>query len=126
MAAPVNNWGYDYKTITGFAGADLSSSEFLCVKQASDEEFVLAGAGEACFGVVVAAGNTSLPDAAGEPVAIAYEGIVPIQAGAAISAPGQVEVDGDGKVIALNAGIAIGWALNGAAADGDIVRVKLY
>lgn len=52
--------------------------------------------------------------------------IVPVDSGAAIAAPGEVEVDATGRVITLAAGKAVGYALLNAAGAGVAVPVRLY
>ena len=117
--------GANFEIVSLDSGADLSSSEYLAVKQNSSGQVVLAGAGDQCLGFVTAAGNHTLPSAAGGNVGVAYDGLCEAVAGAAITTPTEVEINAAGKVITLASGIAVGWCTM-VAATNDIVIVKKY
>lgn len=51
--------------------------------------------------------------------------IVPVTAGATITAGQEIEVDAAGKAIPFAAGIKVGYAMTGAAAAAD-AEIKLY
>ena len=62
--------------------------------------------------------------AAGQPIDIA-DGIMMVEAGAAITAGASIEVAASGKAVTKTAGLAVGIALTGASAPGVPVAVKL-
>lgn len=55
----------------------------------------------------------------GELVSIARGGVVKVTTGAAIAAGADVEVGTDGKAITKSAGVAVGFAITGAASGAD-------
>ncbi len=61
--------------------------------------------------------------AIGEQVAVDAQGVVLVEAGAAVALGAEVQSDANGKAITLAAGVASGRALDAAAADGDLIRV---
>lgn len=65
--------------------------------------------------------------AEGEPVPVLYEagGVLPVTAGAAITATEEVEVGANGKAIPLAAGKAVGKATT-TAGNGEDCFVRLY
>lgn len=63
--------------------------------------------------------------ATGEQLAIDVSGVVPVEAGAAIAAGAAVEANAAGKVITLASGVVVGRAVQAAAADTDLIRIKL-
>jgi predicted RecA/RadA family phage recombinase len=77
------------------------------------------GAGKRIFGVAKYDAST------GKQVGVVSEGIVPITAGAGITAGQEVEVTATGTVIPLNTGIAIGLACDDAANGAD-AEIALY
>jgi len=77
------------------------------------------GAGSAAGGVAANAGET------GATIHTRFAGVAYVEAGAAIVAGADVESDASGKAITNDSGEALGVALDAAAADGDIIRVKL-
>lgn len=83
-----------------------------------------APAGSRGFGVAHKSVDPSL--APEELVTVLRSCIVPCTAGAAVTAGVEVEIGNDGKVITLASGIAVGYAMHGAAADGDTIAVALY
>ena len=81
-------------------------------------------------GTVTAAGARGLGlaqrDAAiGEAVAVTTLGPVPATAGGAFSAKDELEVGAGGKLVVLNTGRPVAYALEDADADGDVVQVLL-
>lgn len=79
-------------------------------------------------GNVAAAGAKALGiaevDAAqGEQASVSTHGILLVTAGAAIAAGAEVEVGAAGKAVTKAAGISNGYALDTAAADGDVIRI---
>lgn len=98
------------------AGAVVERRRF--VKINSDEKGVKAGAGEAVIGA-------SIVDAAkGEVLEIA-NGIVMVEAGAAITAGSEVQSDANGKAIPLDQGTVAGIAMTNASGDGSLVAVLI-
>ena len=81
-----------------------------------------ATAAGAKFGIAVrdAASGGRVPVIRGKGV------ILPVTAGAGISALAEVEVGTAGKVVTKTSGIAIGRALDAASADGSDVFIELY
>src|ERR1044072_2616129 len=93
------------------AGADLSGKLFYCVKVDTDEDIILAGAGEACLGIIREA---AVQD---KPVTVQYGGIAKVIAGAAFNAGVLLAADSGGKVqLATTGQYAIGMALQAAGA----------
>lgn len=98
------------------AGAVVERRRF--VKINSDEKGVKAGAGEAVIGA-------SIVDAdIGEVLEIA-NGIVMVEAGAAITAGSEVQSDANGKAIPLDQGHVAGIAMTNASGDGSLVAVLI-
>lgn len=98
------------------AGAVVERRRF--VKIDSDEKGVKAGAGEAVIGA-------SIVDAdIGEVLEIA-NGIVMVEAGAAITAGSEVQSDANGKAIPLDQGHVAGIAMTNASGDGSLVAVLI-
>jgi len=62
---------------------------------------------------------------AGDDVAVDL-GIIPVEAGGAITAGAEVQAGTNGKVITKSAGIVVGRAIDTATADGDIIRIKIF
>ena len=60
---------------------------------------------------------------AGEMAGVNTHGALLVEAGAAITQGAEVQTDVAGKAITKAAGIALGRALDAAAAAGDIIRV---
>ncbi len=63
--------------------------------------------------------------AIGDAVAVDVVGAIKVTAGAAVAAGALVETTNVGKAITKSTGIALGRALNAAAADGDPIIVLL-
>lgn len=78
-----------------------------------------AGAGERAFGV--AAGNAAV----GQLVRVARGGVVKVTATGAIAAGAEVQVGAGGTVTTKAAGIAVGYAVTGAADTFD-AQIALY
>ena len=98
------------------AGAAVERRRF--VKINADEQGVQAGAGEAVIGA-------SMVDAAkGEVLEIA-NGIVMVEAAAAIEAGSEVQSDADGKAIPIDQGHAAGIAMTNASGSGALVSVLI-
>jgi hypothetical protein len=77
----------------------------------------VAGAGAKALGVTEAA------TAQGEQAPVSTHGILLVTAGGVIAAGAEVEVGADGKAVTKAAGVSNGYALDAAAADGDIIRI---
>lgn len=101
---------------SGEAGGEINRRRF--VKINANEEVIQAAAGEAVVGV------SSQPAKAGE-VAEIYDGIVMVEAGAAIPAGSEIEVGPEARAIVLASGKKVGYAVTGAGAAGELLSVKL-
>lgn len=98
------------------AGAAVERRRF--VKINADEKGVQAGADDAVIGV-------SMVDAdVGEVLEIA-NGIVMVEAAAAIEAGSEVQSDADGKAIPIDQGHVAGIAMTNASGDGSLVSVLI-
>lgn len=98
------------------AGAAVKRRRF--VKINANEQGVKAGAGDAVIGA-------SMVDAAkGEVLEIA-NGIVMVEAAAAIEAGSEVQSDADGKAIPLGEGTVAGVAMTNASGSGTLVSVLI-
>ena len=75
------------------------------------------GAGEKALGVAEYAADS------GDQATVNAIGVILVEAGGAISAGAQVESDASGKAVTLSAGASNGYALDAAAADGDVIRI---
>ncbi|MDO5940635.1 capsid cement protein [Burkholderia cepacia] len=80
------------------------------------------------LGAICAAGAKALGTAeatadVGEQAPVNVQGILLVEAGAAIAAGAEVESDANGKAITKAAGISNGFALDAAAAAGDVIRI---
>ena len=89
------------------------------VKLLSTEKAAVAGAGEAVVGA-----SMNEATAAGQVLEIA-DGIVMVEAGAAVNAGAEVQSDAAGKAITLAAGIKAGVAVTTAAGAGELISVKI-
>ena len=98
------------------AGAAVARRRF--VKINADEQGVQAGAGEAVVGA-------SMVDAANGEVLEIANGIVIVEAAAAITAGSEVQSDADGKAIPLDQGTVAGIAMTNASGDGALVSVLI-
>lgn len=70
-----------------------------------------------------ALGTNPVTAAAGEQLPVDAIGVILVEAGAAIAAGAQVQADATGRAITLAAGTSNGWALDAAAAAGDVIRI---
>lgn len=98
------------------AGANVARRRF--VQPDSSGNGVQAGAGELVIGA-------SMNDPSSGQVLEIADGIVMVEAGGPVTAGTEVESDGDGKAITLDSGIKAGTALTGAAAEGELISVKI-
>jgi hypothetical protein len=110
-------FGYEIPSLrfTGIAGGAVTRQRFLKVN--SSGNVVQCVAGDTSIGV---AKSTA---ASGQNVDI-YDGIVMVEAGAAVAPGVSVQSDVNGKAITRNAGIALGIALTPAANAGELIAVK--
>ena len=98
------------------AGTAVAHRRF--VKINADEQGVQAGAGEAVIGA-------SMVDAAKSEVLEIANGIVMVEAAAAIEAGSEVQSDADGKAIPLGEGTVAGVAMTNASGNGALVSVLI-
>lgn len=80
--------------------------------------------GDVCAAGAAALGTAEADTAINSPAPVNTHGILLVTAGAAIAVGAAVETGAEGKVITKAAGIANGYALDAALADGDIIRIK--
>ncbi|QOK96809.1 DUF2190 family protein [Ralstonia pseudosolanacearum] len=80
-------------------------------------------AGGVCAGGAKALGTAETNADAGEQAPVNTHGVLLVEAGAVIAAGTEVESDANGCAIAKNAGISNGFALDAAAAAGDVIRI---
>jgi hypothetical protein len=98
------------------AGEDIARRRFISVNSSS--EGVIATAAGSAIGV-------SMNQAAKGEVLDIADGIVMVEAGAAITAGSSIEVGSNGKAVTNTSGVGIGIALTGAASAGSVVTVKM-
>lgn len=98
------------------AGGTVARRRF--VKVDSNGNGVQAGAGEAVVG-------GSMVDVAANEVLEVANGIIMIEAGAAVTAGVAVEADADGKAIAKTTGVQAGTAFTSAGAAGQLIAVLI-
>ncbi len=79
--------------------------------------------GNVCAAGAKALGTTETSCNAGEQASVNTHGVLLVEAGAAIAAGAEVESDANGKAITKAAGISNGFALDAAAAAGDVIRI---
>lgn len=104
------------------AGADLTAKQFHCVKLNGSGKFVSGSAsGEKIVGIL-----QNKPDS-GEVADVMINGVSKAVAGAAIAAGAQIMANASGRVItaATTGSTIIGWALDAASADGEIISIIL-
>lgn len=101
------------------AGVDLSALLFRAVDIDENSKAVLPAAGGRIVGVL----NNRAK--ANEAATIIQTGIVQVEAGAAVTAGDDVEVDEQGRAITLAAGAKVGVAFESASAAGIIIAVLL-
>jgi len=98
------------------AGAAVARRRF--VKINADEQGVQAGAGDAVIGA-------SMVDAANGEVLEIANGIIMVEAGAAIVAGSKVQSNADGKAIPVDQGQVAGIAMTNASSNGVLVSVLI-
>lgn len=120
------------KSITCKAGAAVTGKRAVAItgnRTSGPGLSATAEGGVYTVGAVSAGGRifgVAAHDAAiNELVTVLRGGIVPIRAGAAISAFAEVEVDANGQVITKSSGVAIGFVATGASNGAD-AEVVLY
>ena len=79
--------------------------------------------GDLCGAGAKALGVTEFAVDAGDQASVNALGVILIEAGGAIAAEAQVEVDAAGKAVTLDTGVSNGYALDAATADGDVIRI---
>ena len=126
------------RTITAHAGEDLTGTPYRIVKYNGTGTGVIkaAAAGDYAVGVLAMDPNKSqgsTEDSTGQAVTVALlEGIVLIEAGAAVTAGHLVHSDAVGRAISAGADISalaagdfvIGTALEAAGAAGEVIAVR--
>lgn len=110
--------------ITGKRGVVISANRqsgpgLSATAEGSNYMISQAGAGVRIFGV--AAHDAAI----GDKVTVLRDGIVPIRTGAIITANQEVEMDASGQAIPKASGVAIGFAVTGAASGAD-AEIALY
>lgn len=70
-----------------------------------------------------ALGTNPVTAALGEAFPVDAIGVVLVEAGAAVAIGAQVQADATGRAITLAGGVANGWAMDAAAAAGDVIRI---
>lgn len=112
----------EIRTLT--AASDLSANMYNIVQDRGDGQIVVASEAEnfAICGVLV-----NKPAAAGRFASVAYKGRGKVMAGAAINThQTMLTTNGSGRAIAAGSGdMVLGFALETAAADGDIIGIDL-
>lgn len=105
------------------AGADLSANQYRFVKPGATEMQVVAIAAATDKPIAV---QLDKPNAAGKPVETVSLGVVPVEAGAAVSVGAEVQTDASGRAITLTTGgIGVGRALSAASGAGERIAVAL-
>lgn len=110
------------------AGAEIADVRFKAVKLDANGNAVLASvAGEAFLGIAIpTTGNAEGKVAVGDVVDIQIKDIGLAMAGAAVEAGKPLTTNASGKLVAAASGnFIIGYALNAAKADGDIISVQV-
>ncbi len=79
--------------------------------------------GGVCAAGAKAAGVAQFDADATEQVGVASHGLLLVEAGAAIAAGDEVESDATGRAITKTTGASNGYALDAAAAAGDVIRI---
>lgn len=77
----------------------------------------LAAAGAKSLGVVDI--STDL----GQPAPVQLNGVLLVEAGAAIAAKAEIEIDALGRAITKAAGVSNGFAIDAATGAGDVIRI---
>jgi hypothetical protein len=105
------------------ADADLSANQYQVVRVVSANRVNIASQ-NSVYRAVGVLQNT--PKAAGREATIAVNGETKVMAGAAITAGLPISHNSSGRAIAATSGLAVlGFALEAAGADGDIIRALL-
>lgn len=115
----MNAYEMPIQKLSGLAGADFSAKRFFGAVRQTDGTFAVAGAGVAITGVIQDAVG------AGQTCGVMSKGVSFCVFGGTVTAGAEVEINADGKFIALNTGIAVGICEVGGAAD-EIGSVSLY
>ncbi|MGE1004208.1 capsid cement protein [Ralstonia solanacearum] len=79
--------------------------------------------GAVCAAAAKALGTAETTADIGEQASVNVSGILLVEAAAVIAAGAEVESDANGKAITKAAGISNGFALDAAAAAGDVIRI---
>lgn len=109
--------------LTGNPDSAVTGKTFVQVAgPRSDGENILV---ETCAAEGRSLGVASMDAAEGEKVTIITEGVVPVTAGANITAGQEIESDAAGKAVPLATGLALGLAIDDASSGADS-QIKLY
>jgi hypothetical protein len=106
------------KTRSYIAGGDLSTSAQRFVAR-SGANVVAAGAGVETAGVLIVGGT------AGQAVSVAYDGVVQVIAGGAITAGDAVTPDADAAAVAATTGDVVAGYARQTAVAGQIISVDI-
>lgn len=79
--------------------------------------------GGVCAAGAKALGPCEVTTSAGEQAPVNMTGALLLEAGGPITVGAEVESDATGRAIAKTTGVSNGWALDAAAAAGDVIRV---
>ena len=79
--------------------------------------------GGVCAAGAKALGPCEVTTSAGEQAPVNMTGALLVEAGGPITVGAEVESDATGRAIAKTTGVSNGWALDAAAAAGDVIRV---
>ena len=124
LTASINNSA----TLAIKAGAEIADVRFKAVKLDTDGNAVLASVkGEAFLGIAIpTTGNAEGKVAKGGIIDVQIKDIGLAVAGAAVEAGKPLTTDANGKLVAAASGnFIIGYALDAAKADGDIISVQV-
>ena len=93
------------------AAADLTARRFVGLD------------GNVCGAGAKALGVCDVDTASGNQGPVVLNGVILIEAGAAVTAGSQVESDANSRAIPLNTGASNGYALDSASAAGELIRI---
>ena len=79
--------------------------------------------GGVCAAGAKALGPCEVTTSAGEQAPVNMTGALLVEAGGPITVGAEVESDATGRAIAKTTGVSNGWALDAAAAAGEVIRV---
>ncbi|MAQ99924.1 MAG: DUF2190 domain-containing protein [Oceanospirillaceae bacterium] len=79
--------------------------------------------GDVCAAEAKALGVTEYAADSGDQASVNASGVILVEAGGAIAVGAQVESDANGKAVTIASGASNGYALDAAAADGDVIRI---